>query len=332
MAKYRGSTITSLSLKIDQLKGNQPEAFAITLRAALAKWKDDRLDYYLGQMRSRSSVVNSLPGWTAVLGVVGVLFSALTVVIRALSLAKFVDWEAGDVVAMSIAVVAYALMSAALVYERLTEGSGGYFRAASAVAAIRDLWSSYQFADIARALAPRLPNDNDEIKRWYDPALEFCKALDAIVDAETIEWKTAYVATAKLRNDTADAGLKNAIAELKLSADSAAAAAKEATKRADDAAKAAAEAAKTAAGAAAPATLDLTLETSGTLGEAIVKVDGVEAARGINQTSFSILKLKQGEHHIRIEFTPSVAGKPPVTVEKSLDLKGGINAEKIGLP
>jgi len=317
-----GKTITALKLSTDNLDRSNPQAFAKALRAAVTEIKDQRLDWYLAQMRSRSQLVNGLPRFSAVMGTIGVLFSAGTVVARALFLADVIEWGALDVVMMSVAVVAYALMSASLLYERLVEGAGGYFRATTTVVAIRDLWSSYQFADIGRALAPPSADPESEIKRWLDPAHEFCKALDAIVAAEMIEWKGAYQETSKLRGEVAETGLKTAIGELKASAEAAAASAKDSAKNAEDAAKA-------AAGAKAPASLNLSLGSSVSAGEVVIRIDGAEAKRGVNQSSFSITKLAQGEHHIRVDYTPSEVGKLPISFEKSIDLKGGINAETI---
>jgi len=317
-----GKTITELDLSTEDLDLSNPQAFLTKLRAAVIDIKDQRFNWYLGQMRSRSRLVNGLPKLSAVMAAIGVLFSAGTVVARALSLADVIDCGALDVVMMSVAVVAYALMSASLLFERLVEGSGGYFRATATVVAIRDLWSSYQFAEIGRSLAPQSSDPDVEIKRWLDPAREFCKALDAIVAAEMTEWKGAYQETSKLRSETAETGLKTALGELKASAEAAAVSAKEAAKSAE-------EASKSAAGAKAPASLNLDLGSSALAGEVVIWIDGVEANRGRNQANFAITKLAQGEHHLRIAYTPSEAGQLPKAFEKLIDLKGGINTESI---
>lgn len=327
----KGSTFSDLEID-PPLDPAEPAESIASLRAAVEKYKNQRVDWYRGQMRRRSALVNGLPGIAALLAVVGILFTSGAAVVRTLSLAQVVDWTAGDLVMTGVAVVAYTLMSAALLYERLTEGSGGYFRAAAAVAAIRDLWSAYQFADIARSLAPAKDDPKEEIERWRAPAADFCKALDAIVADEMIAWKTAYQAAAKQRGDIAEAGLAAAVGEMKAAAETAVNAAKEASKKAEEAAKKAEEAAKAAADAQAPATLNLSLGTATTAGTAVVKLDGKQVASGINQRSFSITPLKQGEHHIRVEFTPSAAGSSMTPFEKSVRLGGGISDLTIEVP
>ena len=303
----------------------KPKESVEALRAAAQAYKDDRLTYYRNQMRDRTDVVNRLPIGAAVLAVIGILFTAGAVVVRTLTLATVFGANAADVVMMAVAVIAYALMSAILIFERLTESSGGYFRAAATVVAIRDLWTAYQFADIGRSLVPAESDGAQEIKRWSEPIAEFCKALDAIVANEMTAWQAAYETTAKLRSDTAEAGLAAAITQIKASADAAVAAAREAATKAEEAASA-------AAAAQAPASLNLSLGTATTAGTAAIKIDGRGVASGTNQRSFSITGLHQGDHHIRVEFTPAATGSSMTPYEKSVRLAGGINAETIAIP
>ncbi|HYI41736.1 MAG TPA: hypothetical protein VE053_15620 [Allosphingosinicella sp.] len=322
-ASPRGSTFSDLEL-VPPLDPKDSERSVATLRKAVERYKDDRFDWYLDQMRRRSRLVNGLPGASALLGVVGILSTTGAVVVRTLNAATVIDWTNGDLLLAGAAVVAYTLMSAGLLYERLIEGSGGYFRAAEAVVAIRDLWSAYQFEDVARSLAPA-KQGAEELERWRVPAEAFCKALDKIVAAELTEWQAAYHTAAKLRSDTSEEGLKAALAEIKLSADSAASSAAEAARKAEEAAKAAAD-------ANAPATLDLSLGTAKTGGTAVIKIDGKEVARGLDQRSFSITQLRQGEHHVRVEFTPSAAGGTMVPFEKSIRLGSGITEATVAVP
>lgn len=311
-----GTTFSDFKLKAPLDPGN-PQTSVENLREAVRTYKDDRFNYYQKLMRRRSDVVNGLPYGAGALAVIGILFTAGAVVARTLGLAKLVG-EGADLVMMAVAVVAYALMSAGLLYERLTESSGGYFRAIATIVAIRELWTAYQFDEIGRSLAPKDTDGAKEIERWHVPIKEFCKALDAIVAKEMTDWQAAYEATAKLRSDTANEGLKAVITELKASADAAATSAKEAAKKADEAATA-------LAATRAPATLNLSLGAATTAGTAIIKIDGTEVAKGTNQRSFSIGQLTQGVHQIRIEFTPSANGSAMAPYEKAIDLKGGIN-------
>src|SRR4051812_21737118 len=111
-----GTTFSDFKLK-EPLDPSTPEKSVANLREAVRTYKDDRLDYYQNQMRRRSDVVNGLPYGAAVLAVIGILFTSGAVVARTLSLAGIVR-DGGDLVMMAVAVVAYALMSAALLYER----------------------------------------------------------------------------------------------------------------------------------------------------------------------------------------------------------------------
>ncbi|HLL30408.1 MAG TPA: hypothetical protein VK403_05370 [Allosphingosinicella sp.] len=323
----------------------KPKESVQALREAAQSYKDERLTYYRNQMRRRTNLVNRLPTAAAVLGVIGILLTSGAVIVRTLSVADSAPdgWANGDIKLMAVALAAYALMSAMLIFERLTESSGGYFRAAETVVLIRDLWTAYQFGDIARSAVDPDTNGSAEIERWRAPIETFCKSLDAIVGKEMTAWQTAYRETAKLLSDTADSGLKSVITEIKAAAETAAKEAKEkaeeatkkaeeATAKAEEAAKKAQEAAKASADAQAPATLNLSLGTATTAGTAVIKIDGKEEARGVNQRSFSFTQLKQGEHHLRVEFTPSADGSTMTPFEKSIRLAGGINAETIAVP
>lgn len=337
----QGSTFSDFKPKMDADPA-QPKESVRALREAAQVYKDERLTYYRNQMRRRTDVVNRLPTAAAVLGVIGILFTSAAVIVRTLSLAD-PDWANADIKMMAVALGAYALMSAMLIFERLTESSGGYFRAAETVVAIRDLWTAYQFGDIARSAVEPAKDGSVEIERWRAPIETFCTSLDAIVGKEMTAWQTAYRETAKLLSDTADSGLQSVITEIKAAAEAAAKEAKEKAeeatkkaeevrKKAEEAAKKAEDAAKAAADAQAPATLNLSLGTATTAGTAAIKIDGKVVASGVNQRSFSITRLKQGEHHLRVEFTPSAEGSTMTPFEKSIRLQGGINTETIAVP
>ncbi|WP_395391179.1 hypothetical protein WBP07_11470 [Novosphingobium sp. BL-8A] len=318
---WQGNTFSDFEFdsKVDI---TDPELAVPALQKAVRIYKNERLAYYQGQMRARSDVVNRLPIGAAVLAVIGVLFTAGAVVARTLSLAQFISvgW---DLVMMAVAVIAYAFMSATLLYERLTEGSGGYFRAAATVAAIRDLWTAYQFGEIGRSIAPR-EEGAAETNRWLTPIKEFCESVDDIVAKEMTDWQAAYETAAKARSDAATDGLKGSIEELQKTAQAAADSAKEAAKKADDAAN-------LVGASLAPATLNLSLGTATTAGTATIKIDGVQVATCANQRKFSISKLSQGEHHIRIEFTPSTTGGATEAYEEAITLKSGINEVTISV-
>jgi hypothetical protein len=317
--KDRNPGNTFSELKLDPpLDPANPGKSVETLRAAVQKYKESRFDWYQGQMRSRSDVVNSFPKYAAWLGGGGVVLTSTAAVFRILGeVGSGIGDGYWDLRLMAVAVLAYTLMSAALLYERLIEGSGGYFRAMAAVIAIRDLWTAYQFADIGRSLAPPDSDAVKEIERWRAPAETFCKELDLIVANELTSWKTAYQNVANFRYETAQNGMANVLKEIKASAEAAA-----------DAATKAEDTAKTAASAHAPAILDLSLGTAMPEGSVVIKIDGKEVVRGTNQNTFSITSLKQGEHHVRVEFMRSGSDKMK-PFEKSFLLVGGINDKVI---
>ena len=319
----RGGTFGDFTLAAPVDSGDVAGSLS-SLRAAVRQYKDVRLDWYVGQMQSRSRLANGVPGIAAALGVIGLLMTSAMVIARALALSGLNPWKNADVVIAAIAVVAYAAMSAVLLYERLTEGSGGYFRAVATVVAIRDLWTAYDFDEIGRSLAPASPDPAAEMERWRAPIETFCKALDGIVANELVAWQAAYQATARLRDGAADEGLRHAVIELKTSAEAAASAARADAQKAEEATRAASAARLTA-------TLNLSLGSAVTQGSAIILLDGAEQSKGRNQRSFSISGLSQGIHHIRVEFTPSAPGSAMIAYEKAVRLEGGINTETIAV-
>lgn len=317
--RNRGTTFSDFDPRSPLDPGKPDEAIA-ALRAAVRAYKNERFNYYAGQMSGRTDVVNGSPRIVAGLGVAGIVLTSAAVVVRALSLpdVAILRWTGGDLVLLALAAGAYTVMAALQLYARLTEAPGGYFRAAATIVAIRDLWTEYQFAEIARGLVPADSDGAREIERWRAPIQEFCEKLDAIVAKELTDWQAAYAATAQLRTETAEKGLQAALTELKTSAEAAA-----------TAARAAADA---AAAGRLPASLNLTLGTATTAGKMVVKIDGTKAGEGNGQRSFALAGLTQGEHVIRVEFTPAAAGGTMTPYEKAVLLRGGINDVSIPVP
>ena len=321
-ALLKPNNLGALDIAINALVAKSVDEFKIELRKILDDRTKANLHYY-GWVRSqRHSFAEYFRNIIALLGGAALLLTVAAAIARALSLAKVArlsGYPNADVWLIAAAVLTYALMSAALLYERSTEGSGTYFRALATGMKLRDLWNAYQFDDLQRELEPADPDDAKEKQRWIAPARDYCAKLDALAATELDQWKTGFSKTIDDLKTLTDDGLKSGLESVKASA-----------KEAADAAKAAAEAAKAMTAQNAAATINLTL-TGTTAGSAKVFIDSKKVAEG-KQRSFAVTGLIPGPHVLKVEWTPTVPGADTAIAESAYALTNGINAVSIAIP
>jgi hypothetical protein len=250
--------------------------FVTRILAELSKLKDEREAYYELRRHQNSGWANGSRRWLAITGAVALL---LTGVAAALRFAPDSWGVAGWDREAFIAVLAmYALMGAISFYENGTDRTSTYFRHLLIILAIRDLWTKLQFEVLkelsALQAAPGANAETATRQRIHALAEAFCNDLNKATTTELSEWRTEFVTSLSELAQAAQKGTEDVtkqIQEVVNAAGKAAADAKASAEKAEAAAKAAEMASQ-------PGYLNVTLGWEFD-GEAVVLVDGVEAAR-----------------------------------------------------
>jgi hypothetical protein len=272
----RPSTFTAPNLEPEAFAKLSLSEFVNRVLTELKKLKDEREAFYEVRRRENSYWANHSRRWLAVIGAAALLLTGLAAGLR------FAPdgWNvAGYDRAALLAVLAmYALMGAMSFYDNGTDRTSAYFRHLLIILALRDLWTKLQFEVLKELTALQAAADPKPEaatrERIHALAQAFCNDLNKATTSELAEWRTEFIASLSELEQTARKGTEEVtkqIQEVVKTADKAAAEAKAAAERAEAAAKTAEEAGK-------PGYLNVTLAWEFD-GEAVLLVDGVEAAR-----------------------------------------------------
>jgi hypothetical protein len=280
MAEYETSatptTFTAPDLAPEATAKLSLADFVTRILAELSRLKDEREAYYDLRRSENSMWANGSRQWLAIIGAVALLLTGLAAALRFAPESWKLDGY--DRVAFIAVLAMYALMGALSFYEKGTDRTSAYFRHLLIILAIRDLWTKLQFEVLKELSALQAaPEPNAEIatrQRIHALAEAFCNDLNKATTIELSEWRTEFVTSLSELAQAAQKGSEDVtkqIQDVVKAADKAAADAKASAEKAEASAKAAETAAQ-------PGYLNVTLGWDFD-GEAVVLVDGLEAAR-----------------------------------------------------
>lgn len=250
--------------------------FVTRILAELSRLKEEREAYFELRRNENSTWANGSRQWLAIIGAVALVLTGVAAAFR-FAPEKW-NLDGYDRVVFIVVLIMYAVMGAMSFYEKGTDRTSAYFRHLVLILAIRDLWTKLQFA-VLKALSAlqAAPSPAAEVatrQQIHTLAEAFCDDLNKATTIELTEWRTEFVTSLSELAQAAQKGTEDVtkqIQDVVKAADKAAADAKASAEQAQTAAKA-------AEAAAQPGYLNVTLGWDFD-GEAVVLVDGVEAAR-----------------------------------------------------
>lgn len=308
-----GNTFSSISLDPKDYENLDFPSFLAFIYQKLEALGSERADYYKGLREKSTNWVNGSRKFLAFAGAAAFLLTAIATCLRFVPEAfggSLRDYDKG---LLFLVLLIYAVMGAVTFYERGTDQTNAYFRHITVVLGIRDLWSRFQFELLKELTALRNGGDSEDgrkVAREHIVALAqgFNNDLDKLATDELTDWRTAFLASLSELGEAAKNGsqaVSTQMEQLLASAQKAAADATAAAKAAEDARR--------------PGYVNI--EISGDFdGEAVILVDGAEAARGPGRKT-TVGPLTAGIHAVAAR-----ASKDARALETSvtLDVKPGI--------
>jgi hypothetical protein len=255
------NTLQAINLEPEKLTGLGFPEFCKELLKKLAEVKNDRFGWYEQLRAKRSLWVNMSRRVLAICGAGAVLLTAVAAALRVI----LPPDSKYDVVALMVALVLYAAISAASFYEKATDNTTAYFRHLGVMLAIRDLWTKLQFEVLRqlRAVKPGDPASEAAVReQLMTLAQAFCADVDKLATGELTEWRTEFVQSLSELEEAARKGTEATQKQLS-----------DAVKAIETASTAALKAAEEAA---KPAYLNLKIE--GTEGQVTILVDDTQVA------------------------------------------------------
>jgi len=181
------STFDPIKLQLLALESSQSlNDYADKLYGAVNAIWHQRVAFYKQRMGERRTVL-FVRGALIWLGIIALIATAFAGAARFTDIGG--DWSVKPVdIALGIALVAYALMTALSFWESASAGSAAYFRGADIILALRDLWTQFEFD--WTAILTKAGGDADAAKaELLTAARSVIASIDTLARTELGEWR-----------------------------------------------------------------------------------------------------------------------------------------------
>jgi hypothetical protein len=320
-----GSTFGTVEIEPHEYAAMNFDEFVTRMRAETARQREAVSGYYEGLTTRNARWANGARGLLAALGTLAFLLTGVAAAIRFEPnwLPEFM--RGSDKGLLVVVLLVYAAMGSISFYDRAAGRTASYFRHLGIIFAVRDLWTTFQFAILKETLALKASSgaetDSTARERVNALAQAFCSDLNKASSGEFGEWRTDFIAALKALEAASKAGTEDVSQRLRSIAE-------EAERQASEA-KAAAEAARSAAKAVAPAEpgfINVRI-VSDFDEEVVVSVDGTVrvASRG---SELVLERVPPGPRTIAASATQGGIGKGAA---RAIDVRPGIQDLEIEL-